>query len=132
LLYTQGVAGSNPAPPIAVGATRVTVGAFWQRSDPGRLRRVGKVLFIPVSLLSGLLAGLLGRRLFEGLWGLFDQEEPPDPEHREISWLKLVLAHTLSGAVFGGIRGVVDHAARVSFYRATGAWPGEERPERTA
>jgi hypothetical protein len=93
---------------------------------------MGKILFIPVSLISGLLAGLLGRRLFEGLWGLVDEEEPPDPEHREISWRKLVIAHALSGAVFGAIRGAVDHAARVSFYRATGSWPGEERPEQTA
>jgi hypothetical protein len=93
---------------------------------------MGKVLFIPVSIVSGLLAGLAGRRLFEALWGLVDDQEPPDPEHREISWPKLVVAHALSGAVFGAIRGVVDHAARKSFYRATGAWPGEERPEQTA
>jgi hypothetical protein len=33
--------------------------------------------------------------------------------------------------VFGAFRAVADHGARVGFYRATGAWPGEERPEST-
>jgi hypothetical protein len=92
---------------------------------------MGKVLFIPVSVAGGLLAGLIGKKIFEALWGLVDQEEPPDSEHRDVSWPKLLVALALEGAIFRILRGLGDHAARLGFYRATGAWPGEERPEET-
>jgi hypothetical protein len=31
--------------------------------------------------------------------------------------------------LFALIRGLVDHGSRQAFARATGSWPGEERPE---
>lgn len=42
-----------------------------------------KVLFIPVSVVGGLLGGLLGKKVFEQVWGMVDREEPPEPEHRD-------------------------------------------------
>jgi hypothetical protein len=90
---------------------------------------VTKIFFIPVNLISGLVAGFVGKKLFEQLWGLIDEEEPPEPMHRETSWRKLFAALALQGAVFAAVRGLVDHAARRFFARMTGAWPGQERPE---
>jgi uncharacterized protein DUF4235 len=90
---------------------------------------VSKVLFIPVSVVGGIAAGLLGKKLFEQLWGLVDEEEPPDPKHRETTWLKLIAALALEGAIFRMVRGLFDHATRRWFTRLTGSWPGEERPE---
>jgi hypothetical protein len=88
-----------------------------------------KVLFIPFSVLAGLVAGLLGKKVFEGLWGVIDKEEPPEPEHRELAMPKLVAALLLEGAIFRLAKGLTDHGARRVFARATGSWPGEERPE---
>ena len=90
---------------------------------------MGKVLFIPVSLAAGLLAGFLGKKLFDALWGLVEDAEPPEPEHRDVSWGKLALALAVQGAIFRAIRGLADRATRISFYRATGAWPGDEEPD---
>jgi Protein of unknown function (DUF4235) len=90
---------------------------------------VAKLLFIPVSILSGLIAGAIGRKLFDALWGLFDDQEPPDAGDRETEWPKLAGALAAEGAIFAVVRGLTDHLARRSFYNATGAWPGEERPE---
>jgi Protein of unknown function (DUF4235) len=90
---------------------------------------VSKVLFLPVSLTSGLLAGLIGKKIFAVIWGLIDDEEPPQAEHREVQPAKLVLALAIDGAIFALVRGLVDHGARLAFTRVTGAWPGEERPE---
>ncbi|MQA73951.1 MAG: DUF4235 domain-containing protein [Solirubrobacterales bacterium] len=90
---------------------------------------MAKVLFIPVSVIGGLLAGLVGKKVFEQVWTMIDDEEPPEPEHRETNWPKLLIAMALEGAIFRAIKAVADHGARVGFYRATGAWPGEERPE---
>jgi Protein of unknown function (DUF4235) len=79
--------------------------------------------------VAGLIAGLLGRKLFEGAWSLVDDQEPPDAEYREISWPKLVAALAVEGAIFRLAKGLVDHGARRTFQRATGAWPGEEAPQ---
>lgn len=88
-----------------------------------------KLLFIPVSVLAGLVAGFLGQKAFERLWGAIDKEEPPSPEHRQLALPKLIAALLLEGAIFRLVKGLTDHGARRLFARATGRWPGEERPE---
>jgi hypothetical protein len=88
-----------------------------------------KFLFIPIGVVGGLVAGLVGKKIFEQVWGLLDEEEPPDPKHREISVPKMVAALALEGAIFRAVRGLADHGSRRSFARMAGSWPGEERPE---
>jgi hypothetical protein len=90
---------------------------------------MGKLLFIPFSVGGGLLAGFIGKKVFGQVWGLIDQEEPPEPEHRDVSWGKLVAALALEGAIFRVARGVVDRGSRQGFFQLTGSWPGEEAPE---
>jgi hypothetical protein len=90
---------------------------------------MARILFAPVSIVAGLIAGLAGRKLFESAWGLIDDEEPPDAEHRRIEWPKLITALVIEGAIFRLVKGLVDHGARSAFARSTGTWPGEEAPE---
>jgi hypothetical protein len=88
-----------------------------------------QTMFLPFSIAIGLVAGMIGRKTFEQIWGLIDEEEPPTPKHREPSWLKLVAALLVEGAIFRAVKGVVDRGARTGFARMTGTWPGEARPE---
>jgi hypothetical protein len=88
-----------------------------------------KLFFIPFSIVGGILAGVLAKKIFEALWGLVDDREPPDAEHREVEYGKLAVALILEGAIFRLIRGFFDHSARQGFERMTGSWPGEEAPE---
>ena len=74
-----------------------------------------KILFLPVSIVGGILAGLIGQKLFERLWGLVDEEEPPEAEYRDIHYAKLAVALMLEGAIFRVVRGLFDHAARRGF-----------------
>jgi Protein of unknown function (DUF4235) len=90
---------------------------------------MAKVLFIPVSITAGLLAGFVGKKVFDGVWGLIDDEEPPDSKHRDITWGRLILAGAVQGAIFRAVKEATDHAARRGFYRTTGSWPGEKRPD---
>ena len=90
---------------------------------------MSKFLFLPVSVLGGIAAGFAGKKVFEQIWGLIDSEEPPDSKHRQTSWLKLLAALALEGAIFRAARGAFDHGARQLFAKTTGSWPGEERPE---
>jgi hypothetical protein len=89
-----------------------------------------KFLFMPFSIAAGLLGGFLAKKIFDGIWQLFDDREAPEAHHREISLVKLALALAIEGAVFRAVRGFVDHGARHGFQRATGTWPGEEAPEK--
>ena len=88
-----------------------------------------KLLFAPVSIITGLIAGFLGKKLFEQVWAIFDDEEPPESEHRDASWGKVVAAAALEGAIFRATKEAVDRGARTAFASATGSWPGDERPE---
>jgi hypothetical protein len=88
-----------------------------------------KFVFMPISILAGLLAGLAGKKVFEQIWSLVDEEEPPKPDHREISLPKLAAALLVEGAIFRLVKGLTDHGARRAFAGATGSWPGEEAPD---
>ena len=39
---------------------------------------MAKLLFIPVSLGASLAAGFVSKKVFDQLWGLIDEEEPPE------------------------------------------------------
>ena len=43
-----------------------------------------KFLFLPFSIVAGLVAGFLSKKLFDGIWSLVDDEEAPDAEHKDI------------------------------------------------
>ena len=88
-----------------------------------------KLLFIPFSITGGLLAGFIGKKVFEQAWGVIDSEEPPEAEHREASFGKILVAAALQGAVFRATRAAVDHQSRKAFAGLTGTWPGQEAPE---
>jgi hypothetical protein len=89
-----------------------------------------KFVFTPFSIVLGLIAGIVGQKIFEKIWGLVDDEEAPSPQYREFSWPKLVVALLVEGAIFRLVKGLTDHGARRAFAGITGAWPGEEAPER--
>lgn len=87
------------------------------------------LVFRPVGIAVGLLAGIVGTKIFELIWGWIDDEDAPDPKYRKIPLGKLVVALILEGAIFGVLRGLADHGARHGFARLTGEWPGQERPD---
>jgi hypothetical protein len=90
---------------------------------------MSKLLFLPVSIGTGILAGLLSRKTFELIWSAVDDQEPPQAEHRRVGIPKLALALSVEGALFRLVKGLVDHASRKGFAGVTGVWPGEEGPE---
>jgi hypothetical protein len=92
---------------------------------------MARVLFAPISIAGGLLAGFIGSKLFEFIWGRIDDHEPPEPADRQTTWLKLGVALALQGAIFRLVRGAFDHGARRAFMKGTHTWPGESKPDPT-
>lgn len=90
-----------------------------------------KFLFAPISIGAGLLAGLVAQKVFERLWAAIDDEEPPEPDNRDVPVLKLLAALAIEGAIFRLVKGLTDRGARKGFAAVTGAWPGDD-PAREA
>ena len=88
-----------------------------------------KFLFLPFSIIGGLIAGQIASRVFDAVWGLIDDEEPPDSEHRDISLAKMLFAAAVQGAIFRATRKLVDHQSRKAFAGALGTWPGQAEPD---
>lgn len=85
-----------------------------------------RFLFAPIGILAGLAAGFAAQKGFEKVWAVFDDQEAPEAEDREVSYPKLALALILEGAIFRLVKGMVDRGARVGFASLTGSWPGEQ------
>lgn len=86
-------------------------------------------LFTPFSVIIGLLAGQMAKKVFIAVWGQAANEESPSPEHREVAYGQLVVALAVEGAIQRLVRGFADHGLRHAWMRSMGEWPGEERPD---
>ena len=91
-----------------------------------------KLLFAPVSIISGRIAGLTARRVTDRVWGVVDHGQPPRPDQRAATWPKLAARLAVEGAVLAVVSGLTDHAARRWFAGFTGRWPGEDEPLQAA
>jgi hypothetical protein len=85
-----------------------------------------KILFAPIGIGAGLVAGLVAQKAFERVWAVIDDEEPPEPDDRGVPMLKLVAALALEGAIFRLAKGLTDHGARSGFANLIGRWPGDD------
>jgi hypothetical protein len=85
-----------------------------------------KLIFAPVGIVAGLIAGFLAQKGFERVWALIDEEDAPAPDQAQVRLPKLIAALIVEGAVFRLVKGLVDHGARSAFAKTTGRWPGED------
>jgi hypothetical protein len=90
---------------------------------------MAKLLFMPFSIATGLLAGLISKKTFALIWSKIDDHEPPEPKSERAGFGKLAIALALEGALFRVVKGLVDHGARRGFASVTGAWPGDREPQ---
>lgn len=88
-----------------------------------------KLIYKPFGIVLGLLAGLLGKKLFDVVWTKIDDQDPPKPTTQETSWAKLLSAAAVQGVIFKTVRVAVDRAGAKGYYNLTGVWPGERRPD---
>ena len=86
-------------------------------------------IYKPFGIIIGLLAGLLGKRIFNFVWTKIDDEDPPKPTTEEATWSKILWAAAVQGVIFRVTRVVVDRYAAKGVAYLTGVWPGEKRPD---
>jgi Protein of unknown function (DUF4235) len=83
----------------------------------------------PLGIILGILAGILGRKLFEFAWTKISDEEPPEPTTQDVPWTRLLATAAVQGVIFRITRVVVDRYGAIGWAQLTGEWPGERRPE---
>jgi Protein of unknown function (DUF4235) len=88
-----------------------------------------KLIYKPIGISLGILAGLLGKRVFNFVWSKIDEEDPPKPTTMQTSWPKLLSAAALQGVIFRTVRVAVDRYGARGWYYLTGSWPGEKKPD---
>lgn len=85
-----------------------------------------KALYKPVSLLLGVLAGVLASKVFEQVWKRVDPDnEAPKPTQQDAGWRKVLLSSVLQGAIFAAVKAAVSRGGAEGVQKATGTWPGE-------
>ncbi len=84
-----------------------------------------KILYKPWGLLAGAVGGALAGAVFKRIWRATQHEdEAPNALDPDAGWKQVVVAAALEGAVFGGVKAIVDRAGATGFAKATGSWPG--------
>jgi hypothetical protein len=87
------------------------------------------LIYKPFAIVLGLIAGFLSKKIFDQVWGLIDDQEPPKPNTEETTWPKVIAAAAVEGITFRVTRAAVERVGAKGFASLTGAWPGEKAPE---
>lgn len=92
-----------------------------------------KLLFKPMTMIFGMVGGMLASVIFKQVWKrIDDEEEAPKPLEKDFSWKKILLASALQGAIFAVVKAVVSRGGAKGVEKVTGAWPGDDSREAKA
>jgi hypothetical protein len=87
-----------------------------------------KLVYRPFGVLVSVFGGLLAGALFKRIWrAIAGEDEAPKAKDRDRSWREVIAAAAIQGAVFGGVKALIDRAGATGFARLTGAWPGKTK-----
>jgi uncharacterized membrane protein YeaQ/YmgE (transglycosylase-associated protein family) len=86
-------------------------------------------IYKPFGIILGIVAGLIGKRIFSFVWTKVADEEPPEPTTRQTSWAQVIIVGAVQGVIFRTTRVLVDRFGAIGWTHLTGTWPGEDRPD---
>jgi hypothetical protein len=87
-----------------------------------------KLVTMVVSVLSGMLAGAIFKRVWKVAAG---EEEAPTATDVRRGWHEVLTAAALQGAIFALVKAAVDRATAEGTRKLTGVWPGDDsQPEK--
>ncbi len=85
-----------------------------------------KLLYKPAGMLVSVLGGLLAGMIFKRVWKLAaGEDDAPRPTDAQRGWREVLLAAALQGAIFAVVKAAVDRGAAEGTRKLTGTWPGE-------
>ena len=85
-----------------------------------------KLVYRPVGLAGGILAGVVSGAIFKQVWKrVSGEDDAPDALQSEYGMREVVLAAAIQGALFAATKAAIDRAGARGFTKLTGSWPGD-------
>lgn len=97
-------------------------------TEAGHATTSAKILYKPVGILSSIVAGLIATAVFKQVWkraSPHSEGDPPSATQSEFPLKEILLAAVIQGAIFSGVRAIVERQGARAFAKATGEWPGD-------
>lgn len=83
-----------------------------------------KLAYKPVGLLLGMAAGAAAGLIFQQVWRIAGNGDPPGATDEERHWGEIIAAAAIQGAIFAVVKAAVDRGGAQAVRRVTGRWPG--------
>jgi hypothetical protein len=97
------------------------------RPGPGKKSAVAKLVYKPFGLFFSVLGGMVAAAVFKRVWRAVGHEsDAPHATAQNKGWGEVITAGAAQGAIFGGVKAVIDRAGATGFARLTGVWPGSD------
>jgi Protein of unknown function (DUF4235) len=91
------------------------------------LEAMMKLLNKAVGMVVSVLGGMLARALFKKIWKTATgEEDAPKPTDARRGWGEILLAAALQGAVFAVVQAALDRGTAEGTSKLTGVWPGDD------
>jgi hypothetical protein len=85
-----------------------------------------KLVYKPLSLLVSVLGGVLAGVIFKRIWKLAAREDDaPKATDAQRGWHEILPAAAMQGAVYAVVKAALDRSAAEGTRKLTGVWPGE-------
>jgi len=89
---------------------------------------MASLIYKPLGLLVSVLGGIVAGAIFKRIWQAVAHEpEAPKATDENRGWGEVVTAAAAQGAVFAGVKAVIDRAGATGFAKLTGTWPGPSK-----
>jgi len=86
-----------------------------------------KLLNKAVGMVVSVLGGMLARALFKKIWkSATGEEDAPRPTDARRGWGEILLAAALQGAIFAVVQAALDRGTAEGTSKLTGVWPGDD------
>ena len=86
-----------------------------------------KLLYKLVNVIASMLGGLLAGLIFKRVWKIIGPgDDAPKPTDERPGWREILLAATLQGANFAVVKAAVARGAAEATRTLIGKWPGDE------
>ena len=83
-----------------------------------------KLAYKPVGILLGVAAGAVAGAVFKQVWKLASgDDDTPNATDEERSWVEVLAAAALQGAIFAVVKAAVDRGGATGVRKVTGEWP---------
>jgi Protein of unknown function (DUF4235) len=90
------------------------------------MEAIFRLLYKPFGMLAGVASGLVASAIFKRIWqAVAHEDDTPDAKDKHRSWVEVIPAAAVHGAVFATVKAIVDRATATGYERLTGVWPGK-------